>query len=66
MKVTCKLVAISTSDNGKRLLGFAEAHDMIIINTVVQHQHIHTASWYPPNLLAKPSLKDCSRQAVYA
>ena len=52
INVTGKVgLATSTSDNGKRLLDFAQGHDMIITNTVFQHKRIYAASWYPHQIL---------------
>ena len=47
-----------TSDNGKRLVAFASANGLCITNTIFPHKQIHRATWYPPDLRAKPSLKD--------
>ena len=47
-----------TSDNGERLISFANANGMCISNTFFPHKRIHQASWYPPGPTSKPSLKD--------
>ena len=47
-----------TSDNAERLVDFASAHQMCIANTLFPHKAIHQATWYPPDMNAKPSLKD--------
>ena len=47
-----------TSDNGERLISFANTNGMCISNTFLPHKSIHQASWYPPSPTSKPSLKD--------
>ena len=47
-----------TSDNGERLISFANANGMCISSTFFPHKRIHQASWYPPGPTSKPSLKD--------
>ena len=42
----------------KRLVDFASAHRMCITITLFPHKAIHQATWYPPDMNAKPSLKD--------
>ena len=51
-------LAKTTSDNGMRLLDFADAYELVITNTLFQHKHIHTATWYPPSGCLQPSVKD--------
>ena len=51
-------LAKTTSDNGMRLLDFADAYDLVVPNTLFQHEHIHTATWYPPNGQLQPSVHD--------
>ena len=51
-------LAKTTSDNGMRLLDFADAYELVVTNTLFQHKHIHTATWYPPSSCLQPSVKD--------
>ena len=52
-----------TNDNGERLVDFTSAHRMCITNTLFPHKAIHQAAWYPPDMNAKPSLKDYAGKA---
>ena len=51
-------LAKTTSDNGMRLLDFADAYELVVMNTLFQHKHIHTATWYPPSGCLQPSVND--------
>ena len=54
-----------------RLLNFADAYGLVVTNTLFQHKHIHTATWYSPNGQLQLSVKDfisvkhCMRSMVY-